>query len=177
MTSEKRLVRPANNPRIRILSYREHVEEIEEGLKEILHKNDLLNISTFRRGEPFSVEVRYQDDPVVVPVFLIINVLPILRDVGVAITIGRTIFDIVDYLRKRRKENKVYRFTINCSSNYFVALNSLRMQGVTIGQSLYFHSFGWHCLVIASDVNRPSVVHVVIYSNEGELEDYSVLTL
>ena len=175
--SEKPLVAPPTNPRIRVLSYKDYVEETETGLREILAKNEILKFSTFRHGREFPIETRGKEDPFIIPLYVSINVLAIFRDVGTAITIGRAILDLVKYLRKRRKQEKIYRFTINCSSTYFVALNFLKSQGVGIGKPLYFRSFGWTCLTITDDVNRKNVIHVVIYTNEGELADYAVLTI
>jgi len=177
MFSEKPLVAPPTNPRIRVLSYKEYVEETETGLREILAKNEILKFSTFRQGREFPIETRGREDPLIIPVYVSINALAILRDVGTAITIGRAIIDSINYLRKRRKQRKIYRFTINCSSTYFVALNFLKSQGVGIGKPLYFRSFGWNCLTITDDINRKNVIHVVIYTNEGELADYTVLSL
>ncbi len=171
------MVAPPTNPRIRVLSYKEYVEETEAELKEILAKNEILKFSTFRHGREFSIEVRGIEDPLIVPLYVNINALAILRDVGTAITIGRAIFDLVNYLRKKSQQRKIYRFTINCSSTYFVALNFLKSQGVGIGKPLYFRSFGWNCLTITDDINRKNVIHVVIYTNEGELSDYTVLPI
>jgi hypothetical protein len=92
------------------------------------------------------------------------------------ITLGRAFIDIVNHLRKKRPEKKVYRYTINCSSTYFIALAYLNMQGAPIGRSVYFHSFGFQCLLIANDTKKSNIVHVVIYSNEGELIDYAALS-
>jgi len=176
MFSEKTFVAPPTNPRIRVLSYKEYVEETETGLKEILAKNEILKFSTFRHGKEFPVETHDREDPLVIPIYLSINAFAILRDIGTAITIGRAIFDVVNYLIKRRQQRRIDRFTINCASTYYIALNFLKSQGVGIGKPLYFHSFGWNCLTITDDANRKNVIHVVIYSNEGELSDYTVLS-
>lgn len=177
MSSEKTWVAPPTNPRIRVLSYKEYIEEIETGLREILAKNEILRFSTFRHGKEFSIETRGREDPLVVPLYVSINAFAILRDIGTAITIGRAILDLVNYLRKGRQQRKIDRFTINCSSTYYIALNFLKSQGVGIGKPLYFRSFGWNCLTITDDVNRKNVIHVVIYSNEGEPSDYTVLSI
>jgi hypothetical protein len=177
MFSEKPLAAPPTDPRLRILSYREYVEETETGLKEILAKNEILKFSNFRHGKEFSIETRGLEDPLVVPLYVSINAQDILRDIGPVITIGRAIFDLIIYLKKRRQQGKIYRFTINCSSTYYVALNFLKSQGVGIGKPLYFRSFGWNCLTITNDINRKKVIHIVIYTNEGELSDYTELSI
>lgn len=175
--SDKALVAPPTNPRIRVLSYRHYAEETEASLREILKKNEILKFSTFRRGIEFPIETQEREDPLIIPLYVSINALAIMRDVGTAITIGRAIIDVVKYLRKRRENRKIHHFTINCSSTYFIVLNFLMTQGVRIGKPLYFRSFGWKCLTITDDVNHKNVIHVVIYTNEGELADYTVLSL
>lgn len=177
MFPDKSLVTPPTNPRIRVLSYKEYIEETEASLREILAKNEILKFSTFRHGRAFPIETREREDPLIIPLYVSINALAFLRDVGTAITIGRAIIDLVRHLRKRRAQRKIYRFTINCSSTYFLALTFLKSQGVGIGKPLYFRSFGWNCLTIADDVTQKNVIHVVIYTNEGELADYTVLSL
>ena len=177
MFSDKPLVTPKTNPRIRVLSYKEYVEETRATLREILAKNDILEFTTFRLGKEFHIETSEHEDPFIATLYLFIDAWAFFRDVGTAITLGRAIFDIVKYLKRRREEGKIFRFTINCSSTYFVALNFLKDQGVGIGKPLYFRSFGWDCLTIADDINQRNVIHVVIYTNEGELRDYAVLSL
>lgn len=177
MFSEKSSIAPPTNPRIRVLGYKEYVEETEQDLREILAKNEILKFSTFRRGREFQIETVRGEDPLIIPIYVTINALAILRDVGTVITIGRAIFDLVEHLRKRRARRKIHRFTINCSSTYFIALNFLKSQGVGISRPLYFRSFGWNCLMIADDINRKNVIHVVVYTNEGELADYAALSL
>jgi len=177
MASEKPPIIPVTKPRIRILAYKEYLEETELGLKEILRKNELSQLYSIRRGEPFSVENEQSTDPLVVPIFLTINPSPFLRDMGTMITLGRAFIDIVNHLRKKRSERKVHRYTVNCSSTYFIVLAFLNMQRVAIGKPLYFRSFGFQCLLIANDSKQNNIVHVVIYSNEGELSDYAALSL
>jgi hypothetical protein len=64
MFSEKSSVVPPTNPRIRILGYKDYVEETEEGLREILAKNGILKFSTFRHGKEFPIETgRGGEDP------------------------------------------------------------------------------------------------------------------
>lgn len=187
MVSEKIPISPRTNPRIRVLSYEENLREVEAGLREVLQKNELSNFSTLKHGKPFSVRNEDGNDPVVVPLFISIDVwqflqevlmhAPMIRDLGTMITIGRAVLDLVKYLQRKHDEKKVHRFTINCSSTYYIALDFLRTQGVAIGSPLYFHSFGYQCITITSDQKRNHVAHIVIYSNEGELKDYVTLSV
>ena len=75
MSSEEFFVKPTTNPRIRILSYERYLEETEAGLIEIIRKSELLDRYAIRREEPYPVEVEYQEDPLVFPIFLTIDVL------------------------------------------------------------------------------------------------------
>jgi hypothetical protein len=127
--------------------------------------------------EPFSVSDEYDNDPLVIPLFLTISPWEVARDIGTAITIGRAILDIVKYLQTKRGEKKIHRYTINCSSTFYLALDLLRTQFVTIGRPLYFHSFGYHCLIISNDKTNAKAVHVLIFSNEGELKTHAELSL
>jgi len=167
---------PRTNPRIRVLSFQNYLEEIKAGIVEVLGKNEVQKQRyDITIGEPFSVKNERNEDPLVVPLFLTINTWEIVRDLGAMITLGRALLDIVKYLQARRDEKKIHRFTINCSATYYLALDFLRTHGVTIGRPVYFHSFGYECLMISDDSKRPRVFHVVIFSNEGELSDYTVL--
>ena len=56
MFSDKPLVKPKTNPRIRVLSHKEYVEEIRATLREILAKNDILEFATFRLGKEYHME-------------------------------------------------------------------------------------------------------------------------
>lgn len=177
MPYEKILVIPPTNPRIRILVYKEYVEKIEADLSDALAKNEILEFSTFRHGREYPIEIQENPDPIIVPLYVTIDAMALLRDFGTAITIGRAIIDLVKYLRKRRKQREIHQFTVNCSSTYFIVISFLTTQGVSIGKPLYFRSFGWNCITIADDAKRKNVVHIVIYTNEGELADYTVLSL
>lgn len=181
MASEKISILPRTNPRIRVLSFEEHVGEVEAGLEEVLKENELSDFSTIRHGRPFSVRGEDENDPIVVPLFISIDTgrflqnMQAIRDIGTMITIGRAVLDLVKYLQRKRTENKVHRFTVNCASTYYIALDFLRTQGTTIGSPIYFHSFGYQCITITNDQKRNHLAHIVIYSNEGELKDYVTL--
>jgi len=177
MVPEEFLITPSRKPRFRILVFSEYLEKTELELKEILRKNELLQFYSIEKREPFSVRYEQQFDPLVIPIFLTIDPWQFLRDIGTMVTLGRAFIDIINYLRKRHSERKIYRYTVNCSATFFTSLAFLNMQGVAIGKPLYFHSFGFQCLLIASDSLQNNMVHVVIYSNEGELIDYVALSL
>lgn len=169
---------PPTNPRIRILSYQDYLEEVKAALVEVLSNNDIQKERyTIRSGEPFPVNDDHGGDPLVVPLFLTIDAWQSARDLGTMITLGRAILDIVKYLRTRRDQKEVQRYTINCSSTYYMAVDFLRTQGIAIGRPMYFHSFGYQCLMISSDSKNSNAAHVVIFSNEGELIDYVALSL
>ncbi|RLF80099.1 hypothetical protein DRN44_07860 [Thermococci archaeon] len=77
MFFEKTSVVPPTNPRIRVLGYKEYMEETEERLREILAKNEVLKLSTFRHGREFPIETGRGEDPLIVPIYVTINALAI----------------------------------------------------------------------------------------------------
>jgi len=176
---------PYTNPRFRILSYQKYSQKIENEIEKKFLKNEeflkdvefLKDHFTFYQGKPYGVEDENNDDPIVVPYFLIVDVMPFLGNLATVITIGELIYKIIKYLRERREQKFIHRYTVNCSSTFFLALRDLKTRGVAVGRPLYFHSFGYQCLMISNDLNNLRKAHVIIYSNEGELTDYIVLTL
>jgi hypothetical protein len=92
MSSEKPPVVPVTKPRIRILSYQDYLQETESGLKEILRENKLLELSSFSRGEPFSVKDEQDSDPLVVPIFVTIEPVVILSRHGISNHFGKGVY-------------------------------------------------------------------------------------
>jgi hypothetical protein len=178
MHDETKFLFPNRNPRVRVLCYPDYLEEIKSGLVEILDKNETTREKyVLRSGEPFSVIDEHRKDPLVLPLFLTFDIWKYANDTSTLITLGGAILGVVKYLKSKRDTKRVHRFTVNCPSTYYLAWNFLRNQGVAIGTPLYYHSFGYECLMITRDSKNNRTAHVVIFSNEGEVTDYTMLSL